>query len=87
MKTIRYNNAVIVKMHNRKVCVSSLMDNSGDVIIEMLIYDNKEASIPRAIHTNLRDRAAKTGFKVTREAAASMAYAIVELLKMQDENK
>lgn len=74
-------NGVIVKTHNKKVCVLDSKHKEDSVHLQfMIVSDNLE---PRSAHVVLRDKVVVTGLTISNEGAVSLHAALSEYLQMK----
>ena len=80
-KIEQFPNGVVVKTHNKKVCVLDSKHNEDAVHLQfMIVTDSLE---PRAAHCVLRDKVVVTGISISKEGAVSLYAALSEYLQMK----
>lgn len=73
-----FPNAVIVKTHNKKVCVFDIEDSIG---LQFLTVS--EDLKPRAKHRVLKDKVVVTTLSLSKEGAVSLYAALYEYLQIK----
>lgn len=78
-----YSNGISVKIPNRRISVYDYKSDNNCLVIEFKNVDDSP-EIPRVIHKVERKKIAVSSFKISKEAAYSLIYCLLNRLGLSE---